>query len=145
MTNIIPFSPIPASRPRVSKHATYYPKTYLEYKGNIKEYLSLTYKKKPLTEAVRVTFMFHMPIPKSLSKKKKAELVGQYHIKTPDNDNLQKAVLDAMNGIVFHDDSQVAEIFATKKYSDKPCTWYKIEPIKAETTNTIHPNQKELF
>ena len=40
--------------------------------------------------------IFVMPIPGSWSKKKKAEMDGQPHRQTPDKDNLEKALLDAM-------------------------------------------------
>ena len=61
-----------------------------------------------------------MPIPKSLSKKKQDELSEQWHIKRPDVDNLVKGVKDALNGYVYKDDSQVSQLFTTKKYSKTP-------------------------
>jgi len=36
----------------------------------------------------------------------------------PDVDKLVRAVLDALTGVVFHDDAQVVDLFATKVYSD---------------------------
>ena len=41
---------------------------------------------------------FFMPMPKSWSKKKKAEMLGTPHIQTPDLDNLLKSLLDAHMG-----------------------------------------------
>ena len=40
------------------------------------------------------------------------------HTQRPDIDNYMKAVLDGMQGVVFEDDSQVFEIFATKTWAD---------------------------
>ena len=40
----------------------------------------------------------------------------------PDLDNFLKLFLDAMNKVVYMDDSQIVEIFATKVYSKYPCT-----------------------
>ena len=39
--------------------------------------------------------IFHMPMPKSWSKKKRAEMDGQPHKSTKDRDNLTKALQDA--------------------------------------------------
>jgi len=61
-----------------------------------------------------------MPIPKGTSKKKRAEMI--YHTKRPDLDNLVKFVKDCMNGIVWHDDSLVAELHAGKLYDENPRT-----------------------
>jgi Holliday junction resolvase RusA-like endonuclease len=38
----------------------------------------------------------------------------------PDLDNVMKAVLDALNGVVYADDSQVINLVATKRYSTDP-------------------------
>ena len=38
----------------------------------------------------------------------------------PDLDNVVKAVLDAMNGVVYRDDAQVVNLVATKRYATEP-------------------------
>ena len=40
--------------------------------------------------------------------------------KRPDIDNLEKMLLDAMNGVFFLDDGQIAGVVATKTYSELP-------------------------
>lgn len=72
--------------------------------------------KKPLEGALSVTVCAYMPIPKSLKKKVKA---CDFHTKKPDLDNIIKQ-LDALNGVVYKDDSQVALLTATKIYSIEP-------------------------
>ena len=42
-----------------------------------------------------------------------------YWPKKPDIDNLVKFVLDAANGVLFKDDSQVVRVLATKMYDDR--------------------------
>ena len=64
---------------------------------------------------VRVVALF--PIPKSWPKKKKAEATKL--IPRIDVDNILKAVLDAMNGVVFEDDRQVVKAVAEKRYEEK--------------------------
>lgn len=61
---------------------------------------------------VSVDLVFTLPRPKSLPKK------VTEHIKKPDIDNLCKAVLDAMNGIIYKDDSRVIELYAQKQYGE---------------------------
>ena len=39
-----------------------------------------------------------------------------WHTSRPDIDNVVKAVLDGLNGVVFKDDAAVAHVDATKKY-----------------------------
>lgn len=58
---------------------------------------------------------FRMPMPKSWSKKKRAELLGQPHQQKPDVDNLTKALLDA----VLKDDSGVWDIRTTKRWANE--------------------------
>lgn len=39
-----------------------------------------------------------------------------------DIDNLEKAVLDALNGVAWNDDSQVVRVVKSKSYGTKSCT-----------------------
>jgi len=59
--------------------------------------------------------IFVLPMPKSWSKKKKLIHKGQAHQQTPDKDNLEKALLDA----VYKDDSKVWDGRVTKVWGDK--------------------------
>ena len=43
-----------------------------------------------------INWVAYMPMPKSWSKKKRREMMGEPHRQTPDIDNLEKAVLDAL-------------------------------------------------
>ena len=49
-----------------------------------------------LSEADQVSWKAFLPIPKSRTKKKKAELSGAPHRQKPDRDNIDKAILDAL-------------------------------------------------
>jgi hypothetical protein len=40
--------------------------------------------------------------------------------KKPDIDNIAKTYLDAMNGVIFVDDTQVVELHVKKVYAEKP-------------------------
>ena len=63
----------------------------------------------PLDCPVQVTLCAFFDIPKSFSKKKRAAAItGEIKpAKKPDIDNIIKAWVDAMNGVVFKDDCQI--------------------------------------
>lgn len=73
---------------------------------------------KPIkTGPIGVKMMFGMPIPKRCSKRALKSICGKCHTSKPDIDNITKFFLDALNGIAYHDDCQVAHLEATKVYS----------------------------
>lgn len=59
------------------------------------------------------------PPPKSVSKKKQKQMLeGEIlPLKKPDMDNIVKVVVDALNGVAYHDDTQVILVSAKKAYS----------------------------
>lgn len=71
---------------------------------------------------VKVALVFNFPIRKSWTKKKKTQLHGKGHIIRPDLDNLEKTVLDALNGIAWKDDSQVCDVVKMKKWANEGST-----------------------
>ena len=98
---------------------TYTPKETASYENLVKlSYCQVAGKiKRPETDrdialAVKIVCLFE--IPASWSKKKAA--IAEYCTKKPDCDNIAKIILDALNGIAFHDDSQVAILTIEKKY-----------------------------
>lgn len=76
----------------------------------------------PLEGPLSVSMRFRMPIPKSASKRMKiAMAAGEVaHTSKPDTSNMIKAVEDALNKVVFVDDSQIVRSFAQKGYAEKP-------------------------
>lgn len=75
-------------------------------------------KDKPL----RLDVWIYMKIPESASKSRKLHmLVGRIRpTKKPDADNVLKAILDGLNTVAFHDDSQIVEIEVHKFYNENP-------------------------
>ena len=71
---------------------------------------------------VRVSIDLHMKIPESWSKVRRlAALSGEIGMTTkPDLSNVLKGIEDAMNGIVYLDDSQIIEAVVRKLYGDYP-------------------------
>lgn len=121
-------NPVPASRPRVSRWSTYYPKKYTKFKKEM-EALTSEMETTPSEKLVSVELEFGIMIPKSWSKKKKEELNNTYCSNNSDIDNYIKAILDSLNGIVYIDDKQVVELFAKKIYSEEGYILYKHKEI----------------
>ena len=67
---------------------------------------------------------FHMPIPKSFTKRKIRAIGNDLlpMISKPDIDNLTKFYLDCANGVLFPDDRMINLLTASKQYSTKPRT-----------------------
>lgn len=71
---------------------------------------------------VELSIRVFLPIPASLSAKKRKALAGMPCPRKPDIDNLNKIIMDALNGVLYRDDVQVTGISAQKTYRDDPCT-----------------------
>ncbi len=76
----------------------------------------------PLVGPLHVTVTAWLGVPTSWSKKKTASaLAGIVRpTKRPDVDNYAKAALDALNTVVFADDSQITELTVSKHYDQRP-------------------------
>jgi Holliday junction resolvase RusA-like endonuclease len=86
----------------------------------------------PFAGALRLSLVFVLPIPASLSKPKRAAIVdgSTPHVKRPDLDNLEKLIKDACNGVFWIDDSQIFEVSKRKVYGAVPRTDVTIEEIQ---------------
>lgn len=100
-------------------------KAYAQY--HIRE----QHKKGIINSACSITYTFHMPIPKGVSKKKYMQMLNGVieHTKRPDCSNLTKFYEDCLKGIAIQDDSLVVESIARKVYSDHPRTEINIKPL----------------
>ena len=123
----VEITPVAKGRPRYSKRGnfvqTYTPKKTVDYEDVIRENAKIAMgTSEPLEAPLSVLLMFGMPIPASTPKKAlEGYLNGSVkHTKKPDLDNLAKAVLDAMNGVVYLDDNQICRLTIEKKYSKLP-------------------------
>jgi len=77
----------------------------------------------PLEGPLSMVIKIYLPIPASWSKKKQQQARDREIFPTsrPDIDNYAKAVLDALNGIAYEDDSQVIDLIVEKRYArDEP-------------------------
>lgn len=67
--------------------------------------------------------------PKSISKKKKEELLYSEYTKKPDVDNIAKIILDSLNGLAYKDDNQVSELLVFKQYGNENLIIVELEEI----------------
>lgn len=128
----IPEAPIPLARPRVTKWTTYDPQKDIKatHRSILRSQRGLKYPSSDTSLSITITFF--MPIPESLSKKKKHALIKQRHTKRPDIDNLIKYVFDVAQGILFKDDAAISTITAYKVYDTNPRTEFIIMEIQDE-------------
>lgn len=128
--------PVAKGRPRMGKWGTYTPKKTVDAEKKVVEAYLEEVKEPPISEhPLKIDMTFLFPIPKSYTKKQRAEIekMNFIHTKRPDRDNLEKLVLDALNGVAYKDDSQVYTGETTKKYTlGEPCTIVKITEIVNE-------------
>lgn len=118
-------TPHAKARPRFSRGVAYTAgptRTYEKLVSQHGQIAMLEGKFKTTHDAVRVEIALIFPIPESWSKKRRsAALCGELaHTTGPDSDNCAKALLDALNGIVYDDDSQVVDLRVTKSYGPSP-------------------------
>ena len=116
-------NPVGKGRPRFARRgnfvSTYSPTKTRDYESVIKDAAQKAMGSNELLETpVTVAIYITVPIPQSYSKKRtEACLNGSERpIKKPDIDNIAKCFLDAMNQVVYLDDTQVLTLHVTKVY-----------------------------
>lgn len=105
--------PVSKGRPRFTRKGfTYTPKETKDFKNNIvmmtKAQLHTDFKM--FTHAISVSITFYIKRPKSVKRK--------YPTVKPDIDNLEKAMYDALNGLVYKDDCLIVMNNNMKLYED---------------------------
>lgn len=123
------FPPTPQKRPRVTRFVTYDP-SKKDKVAFIKSVLNQL-PKEPISYPLRISIQFKFKHPKS-HLKTNGELrksAPNLHVSKPDIDNLVKFVLDALNGRLYKDDSQIVSLKAVKQYSETSCIEISVEEI----------------
>lgn len=128
---IVPGEPVGKGRPRHTRQGhTYTPAKTRDYERDIRAIVAQAYPNfTPLECALKVVVLAYMSIPKSASGKKRVAMLAQevWPTKKPDADNLFKT-LDALNGLIWRDDSQIVSAVVHKVYSDRPRLEVNITP-----------------
>jgi Holliday junction resolvase RusA-like endonuclease len=141
--------PLAQKRPRArihGKHARVYddPKS-VKAKDTLAVIIQQNSPPRLLAGPLKVDILFCFGRPKShFGTGRNAGVIKksapQYKWNKPDRDNLDKLVLDAMSGIIFHDDAQACDGRLRKIFTDtKPRIEIKVEELEPPKT------EKKLF
>lgn len=119
-------------RPIVTHHT---PEKTASYEGLIAHVGRQAMNGKPLLlGACVITLDICRSIPASWSKKKRvAALAGQvFATVKPDVDNVEKAIADGLNGVVWRDDVQVVRVNKQKRYAATPGVHVRITELEGQ-------------
>lgn len=92
---------------------------------------------KPTRRPVSLSLVLNYPTPASWPQWKVDAAINGDIMPTvkPDADNVVKAVKDAFNGVVWHDDCQVVLLDVQKKYSTNPGVLATVTPLAQYQAN----------
>ncbi len=104
------------------------PKKVAVWEKTVKEE-AVKHFEQPLVGPIQVSMIFYMDRPKSRRK-------DVWVPTTPDLDNLEKAVLDALNGVAYEDDRFVVAKNAQKKYirRDEPKVCVRVTSLSNQVS-----------
>lgn len=124
---VVPGQPIAKGRPKVDARGkfarVYTPEKTVNYEGLVAHSAQTAMNGRQLISGpVAVELDIRISIPASWSGKRKgmAQRGEIAATKRPDADNVEKAVFDGMNGVVWVDDVQVVQVSKRKRYADVP-------------------------
>lgn len=128
----VPGKPQGKARPRFARGRTYTPAKTVAYEREIARIAAEAWAGRDMLEGpVYIIVNAFFEIPKSWPKKKRQEALSgaMWHTGKPDWDNIGKAISDALNGIIWADDCQVAFAKVTKHYAAEPRVEVYIERL----------------
>jgi Holliday junction resolvase RusA-like endonuclease len=138
---IIPGEPQAKGRPRFFPIRTKAGRTFSRavtpektrsYETLIRELFAVTYPGFiPMEGPLSMEVDAYLGIPKSASRKRREGMEGGAIVpeKRPDADNILKSAGDALNGLAFRDDSQIAEAIIRKRFSSQPRMIIRVGPV----------------
>lgn len=136
----IPYTPKAKASVRTGRYGHYNPscKGMLKTREFVRKYLKEHITSKTLLNGpLLVIVHYRIPSPRSLSGRKRQLQNFLPHIKRPDGDNLEKYLNDALNGIVWDDDSRIAWLVRSKSlcYETEGETVIFVRELNNETPN----------
>lgn len=135
LTVQIPGPVIGKGRPRFVRATgrAHTPPATLSAENRIGWELRQAYAGPPLDVALALRVLVQVAVPKSSTKKfRERALAGlTAPISKPDLDNIVKLIGDSGNGVVWTDDSRIAEIHVRRQYAEAPSITITIERCAA--------------
>ena len=127
---VVPGEAVPQGRPRFGHGRTYDPQKSRKYKEKVKCIARCNAPESPTTHAVRLTLVIYRAVPKSWSRRKRADAIADKIRPTtrPDVSNVIKGIEDALNGVWYADDSQIVEYGVIGKwYAESPRVYVRLD------------------
>ena len=126
----IPGEPQGKARPRLGKTHTYTPSKTKNYERLV-AFLCRSQNANAIftpDTALEMDIAAYIAVPKSDAKARKDDKLSGIirPTKKPDWDNIGKIISDALNGIAYHDDTQIVDARVRKYYSASPRVEVKI-------------------
>lgn len=124
--------PVAKGRPKFGRGHAYTPQRTRNYETDLQWRAKQAMRGRMMLEgALKVDVLAAFPVPRSWSKIKQARALAGILRPTgrPDADNVLKSAGDALNGIVWRDDSQIVSATITKRYSDRPRLRIEVEVL----------------
>jgi len=133
----VPGEPQGKGRAKFGNGRTYTPEKTVAYEGLI----ALAGERamagaEPMLGPVSLSFTAVYSIPARLPKKRREAMLSGAVVPTkkPDLDNIAKAIGDGLNGVVFKDDAQIAELRSVRKiYGATPGLIVEVRPINFQS------------
>lgn len=121
----------PRSRRFKNFITTYTPKNTALYEKKVKETYQNSVGNITLTGPLEASIVAVFSPPKSISKKKRQELLEEgFYTKKPDCDNVEKIIFDALNSLAYNDDSQICNTITKKRYGEQPMVRVNIKELR---------------
>ena len=107
---------------RGSRVYTYTPEKQVEYERHVRECAVAVYSGPPLDRPLKVNILIYIKPPRHWSPARMMEAYSCHHLPTgkPDLDNCVKSIFDALNGVIWRDDSLICHLQASKGYGENP-------------------------
>jgi Holliday junction resolvase RusA-like endonuclease len=118
--------PKPQKQTRFARNIAYDPSR--DYKESLRWQIKPHAPKEPFQGPMRVHLTFHLPIPKQTPKARRKQMINGVCVpwRRPDLDNLAYTVTNAMQELVYEDDSQIIDLVLSKRYAEVPKIIVKI-------------------
>jgi len=114
-------TPVAKGRPRLGRFGRVFTPTKTRvFERTLGALARSQFKESLLLGPLHVGVVFRFERPKSVKR--------EHHTIKPDLDNLVKC-LDALNGVIWHDDAQIVSLSATKEYAMKPGIFLTVRTI----------------
>lgn len=115
----IPGKAVGKARPRDNGDHFYTPQNTRDYERKVKACYRQVCNSDPTDKPVAVNIYVYMSVAKSLSKKKREQILMSPPMKKPDIDNIAKIILDALNRLAWNDDKQVVKLSVRKEWGNE--------------------------